>query len=251
VIELSRLSKTYADGTRALAPLDLELDTGVTGLLGPNGAGKSTLLEMLVLGLEPSGGRRIYFGLDDRPAHQRRIRPWIGYLPQELEPVAQLTGWEVLRLCAALRGVRVPRRELERRIARLLETVELADAAHRRTGEYSGGMIRRLGLVQALIHDPRLLVVDEPTAGLDPEERIRFRSVVTEVGDRLPVVLSTHIVEDIEATCPRICILERGELLYDGAPGALLRRGESQSLEQAYADFLEHGTPDHQTAPVA
>jgi len=226
VIELSRLAKTYSDGTCGLAPLDLELDAGVTGLLGPNGAGKSTLLEMLVLALEPSGGRRVYFGLDDRPAHQRRIRPWIGYLPQELVPVAALTGWESLRLCVALRGVhglRLPRRERERRIAGLLEAVELADAAHTRTGEYSGGMIRRLGLAQALVHGPRLLVVDEPTAGLDPEERIRFRNTVTEVGDRIPVLLSTHIVEDIEATCPRICVLERGELRFDGAPGELLR----------------------------
>jgi ABC-type multidrug transport system ATPase subunit len=246
VIALRQLTKTYSDGTRALAPLDLELGAGVTGLLGPNGAGKSTLLEMLVLALEPSGGRRVYFGLDDRPAHQRRIRPWIGYLPQELVPVAELTGLECLRLCADLRGVRLPRRQLEARIAALLETVDLAHAAHRRTGEYSGGMVRRLGLAQALVHGPRLLVVDEPTAGLDPEERIRFRNIVTDLGDRIPVLLSTHIVEDIEATCPRICVLERSELLFDGAPGELVRRAAAEvdggatvpTLEEAYAVFL-------------
>jgi ABC-type multidrug transport system ATPase subunit len=213
VVALSELSKTYFDGTRALKGLDLELGPGVTGFLGPNGAGKSTLLEMVVLALEPSGGRRLYFGLDDRAAHQRRIRPWIGYLPQEFVSVADLSGFEYLRLCAELRMVGLSRSRLEMRLRALLETVELTNAAHRRTGEYSGGMLRRLGLAQALIHGPHLLVVDEPTAGLDPEERLRFRQIVTDIGERLPVLLSTHIVEDLEATCPRICVLERGELL--------------------------------------
>ncbi len=221
MIELEGLAKTYRDGTQALHPLDLSLEPGVLGLLGPNGAGKTTLLSILVLALDPSAGRRRYFGLDDQSRHRPEIRSWIGYLPQEYQAITQATGLEYLMLCGEIRGVPLRRRDLRRRAEALLELVDLSDAAHRPTGGYSGGMARRLGLAQSLLHRPRVLVVDEPTAGLDPEERIRFRNIVTDVGDQLPVVLSTHIVEDIEATCPRLAILSHGHLVYDGPPGAL------------------------------
>ena len=228
MIEVSHLSKIYPDGTRALRGVDLVFGEGMFGLLGPNGAGKTTLLSILVLAQEPSSGRRRYFGVEDRVAARARIRTMIGYLPQDFAPIDGLSGFEYLLYCAQLRCVPLRRRDLERRIWALLEAVELRHAAHRRASSYSGGMIRRLGLVQALIHGPKFLVVDEPTAGLDPEERIRFRNLITDLGEEIPVLLSTHIVEDIEATCPRIGIIARGRLLFDGAPGELMRLAEGR-----------------------
>lgn len=222
MIELRDLKKTYADGTVALDGVDLSFTDGMLGLLGPNGAGKTTLLSILVMAQEPSAGSRRYFGLDDRPRHRARIRPMMGYLPQDFRSVEGLTGREYLRLCADLRGMALKRRDLDRRIMALLDAVELAHAVDRRADHYSGGMVRRLGLAQALIHGPRFLVVDEPTAGLDPEERLRFRNLITDLAEEIPVLLSTHIVEDIEATCPRLAIIARGRLLYDGPPSELM-----------------------------
>jgi len=227
VIELQDIRKTYPDGTEALKGLDLAFGDGMLGLLGPNGAGKTTLLSILVLALEPSGGSRRYFGIDDVARNRGRIRRRIGYLPQEFEPIETLSGFDYLRLCGDLRQVPLSGRRLQRRIWALLDAVELRHAARRRADTYSGGMKRRLGLAQALLHAPRLLVVDEPTAGLDPEERIRFRNLVSDLADEIPVLLSTHIVEDIEATCPRLAVIDRGELLFDGGPGELMRRFES------------------------
>lgn len=223
-LHFEAIRKVYSDGTEALAGVDLEIRRGMVGLLGPNGAGKTTLLSILTLALQPTSGRRDYFGLGDSPKSWPEIRRRIGYLPQEYEPVRGLSGAEYLHMCASLRGVPLDRRALRRRVADLLDAVELTAAARRHADTYSGGMARRLGLAQALIHGPSLLVVDEPTAGLDPEERIRFRNLVTELADRIPVLLSTHIVEDIEATCPRLAILGHGRKLYDGPPTDLMRR---------------------------
>jgi ABC-type multidrug transport system ATPase subunit len=224
MIQLRGITKTYADGTAALNGVDLELGGGMFGLLGPNGAGKTTLLSILVLALEPSGGERIYDGLDARHArHRRRVRGWIGYLPQDFSPVGELTGREYLEHCARVRGLGGGP-VLRRRLDQLLEAVDLLTVAGRPCGGYSGGMRRRLGIAQALVHNPRLLVVDEPTAGLDPEERIRFRNLITEVAEHTAVLLSTHIVEDIEATCPRIGVIAHGEVRFLGEPGELLRR---------------------------
>lgn len=228
MIEIEDITKVYGDGTRALEQLSITIDVGMLGLLGPNGAGKTTLLSILVLRQEPSTGRRRYFGLEDRPVNRPEIRRAIGYLPQELAPIADLTGREYLSLCAALRQVPLGGRPLARRVEALLQAVELGAVADRRTATYSGGMKRRLGLAQALVHAPKLLVVDEPTAGLDPEERIRFRNLLTELADEIPVVLSTHIVEDIEATCPRLAILDHGLLRFDGPPAEVLRRAEGR-----------------------
>ena len=222
LIEVRNLSKTYPDGTVALAGVDLAFGDGMLGLLGPNGAGKTTLLSILALAQEPSAGDRVYFGVRDRSRQRPRIRRMIGYLPQDFTPVAALSGFEYLRMCAELRRVPLRRRDLKRRIWALLDAVELTHAARRRADAYSGGMIRRLGLAQALIHFPRFLIVDEPTAGLDPEERLRFRNLITDLGDEIPVPLSTHIVEDIEATCPRLVIIGHGRMLFDGEPAELM-----------------------------
>lgn len=236
MIVVRNLVKTYADGTTALKGVDLCLRRGMFGLLGPNGAGKTTLLSILTLSQEPSQGQRSYFGLDDRASHRAEIRAMVGYLPQEFEPIGDLTGRETLLYCAALRQVPLARRPMRKRVETLLEAVELGPAGDRRSGGYSGGMKRRLGLAMALVHSPRFLVVDEPTAGLDPEERIRFRNLITSLADEIPVLLSTHIVEDIEATCARIGILAAGRLLFDGAPGEILREVEGNLWQTPLSD---------------
>jgi ABC-2 type transport system ATP-binding protein len=232
MIELAGIAKVYADGHEALRGVSLRLDGGMFGLLGPNGAGKTTFLSILVLALEPTAGRRLYDGRDADGAAGRReraeIRRSIGYLPQDYHPIGHLSGREYLLHCARLRQVSLSRAALRARVEELLVAVGLERAAGRRAGEYSGGMRRRLGIAQALVHSPRLLVVDEPTAGLDPEERIRFRELVTGVAARTTVLLSTHIVEDVEATCPRLGVIGAGRLLFDGPPGELLRRAAGQ-----------------------
>ncbi|MCG8458867.1 MAG: ATP-binding cassette domain-containing protein [Holophagales bacterium] len=228
MLELIGIRKTYSDATVALDGVDLVVEKGMVGLLGPNGAGKTTLLSILALALEPTSGERSYFGLRPTASLRGRIRRMVGYLPQELSPLEGLTGYEYLELCAAWRGLSLRGRGLRRRIEALLEAVELQGAARRRADRYSGGMVRRLGLAQAILHGPRILVVDEPTAGLDPEERIRFRNLITDLAEEIPVLLSTHIVEDIEATCPRLVILAHGRALCDGSPGDLMRRMSGQ-----------------------
>jgi ABC-type multidrug transport system ATPase subunit len=241
LIELRGIAKTYADGHEALRRIDLALGEGMFGLLGPNGAGKTTLLSILVLALEPTRGERIYSGLDASDRRSRKaIRRMLGFLPQDFQPIGHLTGVEYLIHCARLRQVALSRRELEGRARRLLDAVDLIDAANRPSGQYSGGMRRRLGIAQAMIHAPRLLVIDEPTAGLDPEERIRFRNLIAEVAESVAVVLSTHICEDIEATCDRIGIIAGGTLAFDGRPGDLIRAtgDAAATLEEAYAAEL-------------
>ncbi len=232
MIEVSGLEKRYADGHLALRGVDLAVGDGMLGLLGPNGAGKTTLLSILVLAREPSAGRLVYDGLDaEIPGNRPAIRGRIGFLPQDFSAIGHLSGFEYLVHCARLRQVPLDSAAIERRARELLDAVDLSHAGGRRTAEYSGGMRRRLGIAQALIHRPRLLVVDEPTAGLDPEERIRFRNLVTDVADETAVLLSTHIVEDIEATCPRIAVIASGTILFDGSPAELLRRADGRLWE--------------------
>ena len=224
MISIRGLRKTYGDGKEALRQVDLEIGEGMTGLLGPNGAGKTTFLSMLVLALEPTAGTRIYFGLDAAvPRNRPQIRRLIGYLPQDFHPIGKLTGLEYLIHCAHLRGLDLSTKQIRSRAEMLLEAVDLQDASGRYSGTYSGGMKRRLGIAQALIHVPKLVVVDEPTAGLDPEERIRFRNLISDIAETTAVLLSTHIVEDIEATCERVCVIAAGRLLFDGTPSSLLQ----------------------------
>ena len=246
MLKLENIKKTYSDGTAALQGVDLSFGRGMLGLLGPNGAGKTTLLSILTLAQEPSSGRRIYFDLDDRPRHRASIRRMIGYLPQEFSLVERLSGFEYLELCAHWRRLPLSYRNLKRRIHTLLDAVELGAAAQREAARYSGGMMRRLGLAAAILHSPKFLVVDEPTAGLDPEERIRFRNLITDLADEIPVLLSTHIVEDIEATCPRLAILAKGGLLFDGTPGELMQRAEGK----LWVLDEERGERDEELLPV-
>jgi ABC-type multidrug transport system ATPase subunit len=245
LIELHGIRKTYSDGHQALRGIDLSLGEGMFGLLGPNGAGKTTLLSILVLALEPTSGTMHFQGVDaSRGRARSAIRRQIGYLPQDFQPLRHLTGAEYLVHCARLRGVALTKQRVAGRARMLLDAVDLTDAADRPSGDYSGGMRRRLGIAQAMIHAPRMLVIDEPTAGLDPEERIRFRNLIAEVAEEVAVLLSTHIAEDIEATCNRIAVLTNGMLVFDGSVGELMARAaDVTSLEDAYAAELgRHGS---------
>ena len=239
------LCKVYGDGTEALRGLDLEFGSGILGLLGPNGAGKTTFLSILVQELASTAGTVRFGDLDAaRGAERAAIRRLIGYLPQGYQPVPSLSGREYLHHCAGLRSVELRGRALRERVDELIAGVGLEHAADRRCDTYSGGMKRRLGVAQALVHDPAVLVLDEPTAGLDPEERVRFRNLLSGVARAAVVVLSTHIVEDVEAACPRVAVIAGGRLLFDGPPGAMARTAAgSERLEDAYAALLlDHGS---------
>ena len=215
-LELDDLGKQYGD-TWALRGVDLSLEPGVVGLLGPNGAGKSTLMQIVTTFTKPTEGTVRWNGTDvvDNP---QPMRESVGYLPQTFGVYPSLTAREFLRYLAAVRGLSNP----GDRIDELLAVVNLEDAADNRLGGFSGGMRRRVGIAQALLTDPELLIVDEPTVGLDPTERARFRSLLSALAADRIVVLSTHIVPDVEATASDIALLDDGELVAHTTPGELL-----------------------------
>jgi len=215
-LELDGLGKRYGD-TWALRGVDLALEPGVVGLLGPNGAGKSTLMQVVTTFTQPTEGTVRWNGTDV-VAEPQVMRESVGYLPQEFGVYPRLTAREFLRYLAAVRGLSDP----GDRIDELLAIVNLEDAAGDRLGGFSGGMRRRVGIAQALLTDPDLLIVDEPTVGLDPTERARFRSLLGALATDRIVVLSTHIVPDVEATASDIALLDDGELLVHTTPSDLL-----------------------------
>jgi ABC-type multidrug transport system ATPase subunit len=225
-ITITDLTKTYSGGTRALDNLTLTVPTGMFGLLGANGAGKTTLMRILAGLLRPSGGRVLVDDHDlSTAAGRTAVKRLLGYLPQDLGVYPDLTAAEFLDYIALLKGIdsRAARR---RRVAELLEVVALGDAAKRKLKGFSGGMRRRVGIAQALLNDPRLLIVDEPTAGLDPEERIRFRTLLARLAGDRTVLLSTHIVEDIAQTCRELAVLDKGKPLFRGTVAELTARAE-------------------------
>ena len=215
------LSKMYRGGVQALRGVNLALRPGVLGLLGPNGAGKSTLMRILATITQPSAGRVVWDDADIAKDPDA-LRTVLGYLPQDFGVYPNLSAIEFLDYLAAVKGI--PADAARRRISELLALVNLADAAKRPLGGYSGGMRQRVGIAQALLNDPKLLIVDEPTAGLDPEERVRFRNLLSELSGERIVILSTHIVSDVEAVATEIAILAQGQLLAHGAPEELLER---------------------------
>lgn len=227
MIKISQLSKQYRS-VRALDRIDLTIERGIFGLLGPNGAGKTTLMRILVTFLAPTSGKASVFG-HDVIKERVGIRKILGYLPQEFGSYPDFSGRGYLEYMAALKGMRRPRK----RIDQVLDQVRLADAARRRTKTYSGGMLRRLGIAQALLNEPQLLVTDEPTGGLDPEERSRFRNLLITMGDERLVILSTHLVDDVGMACNRLAVLSRGKILYQGTVEGLidLYRGEVYRIE--------------------
>ena len=216
---VENLNKNYRGGVQALRNVQLSLKPGVLGLLGPNGPGKSTLMRILATITQPSSGR-VLWNDNDIARNPDALRGVLGYLPQDFGVYPHLSAIEFLDYLAAVKGI--PPAAARQRITELLALVNLADAAKRPLGGYSGGMRQRVGIAQALLNDPQLLIVDEPTAGLDPEERVRFRNLLSELSGERIVILSTHIVSDVEAVATDIAILAQGQLLAQGAPETLL-----------------------------
>jgi ABC-type multidrug transport system ATPase subunit len=224
-IRIQDLSKTYPGGVHALQDVNLEISTGMFGLLGPNGAGKTTLMKILATLETPSAGE-VYINGSNLHTHRQRIRSSLGYLPQFFGVYPQLTGAEFLAYVGKLNGV--VSRDLQKRVHETLANVGLLEARDRKVKTYSGGMMRRLGIAQALIGDPRFLIVDEPTTGLDPEERIRFRNLLTEISRDKIIILSTHIVGDISSTCEDLAVLSHGELVFRGRPETLITQAKNK-----------------------
>lgn len=227
-LTIDHVSKRYGANTLALQDFSLELSSGVLGLLGPNGAGKTTLMSILATITRPTSGNIKWNGTD-LAADPNAIRSVLGYLPQDFGVYPNLNAVEFLEYLAAVKGLDAA--EARRRIDELLVLVNLTEVRKRPLGGYSGGMRQRIGIAQALLNDPKLLIVDEPTAGLDPEERVRFRNLLSDLsGDRI-VILSTHIVSDVEATATDIALIAQGRLVAHAAPEDLLRTVEGKVWE--------------------
>lgn len=227
-IEIRDLSKNFGK-KQALNHVNLEIGPGMFGLLGPNGAGKTTLMKVLTTLTRKSGGEVKLCGI---PVEQcRKIREIIGYLPQDFSMYGNMGAYEGLDYLAVLSGM--SKKERAKKVPEMLEKVNLGDQHKTKIRAMSGGMKRRLGIAQAIIHDPKIIVVDEPTAGLDPEERVRFRNLLCEIARDRIVILSTHIVGDIEATCENIAVLNCGEILFRGTVSGLLEavKGKVYTME--------------------
>jgi ABC-2 type transport system ATP-binding protein len=220
-ISINHLNKIYRNGTQALKEVNLEIENGMFGLLGPNGAGKSTLMRILVTLMKPSSGT-IRVNDWDLQKNRRQIRSVLGYLPQDFRFFSKLKTWEFLDYSAGLAGLK--RGQLRnRQVDEMLDQVGLFEARDRMANKLSGGMKRRLGIAQALIGNPRIIVVDEPTTGLDPEERIKFRNLLSDMSQKdIIIVLSTHIVADISSTCKSMALLNEGKVVFNGPPEGLI-----------------------------
>ncbi len=229
VIVIEGVRKVYKGGTTALDGVDLKIGTGLFGLLGPNGAGKSTLMRIICTLLEPTAGRVTVAG-HDVVEERLAVRRLFGYLPQEFGAWRLQRVEEVLETLALLSGLR-DRAHRHRRIQEVLESVGLAEVADRKVKKLSGGMVRRLGVAQALIHEPGILVVDEPTVGLDPEERLRFRQLMADLGQERTIVLSTHIVADLGSGCHDLALLDAGKVVFRGSPATLLEQAVGEVFE--------------------
>ena len=205
----------------------LEIGPGMYGLLGPNGAGKSSLMKILVTLMKPSTGSIIVNGMDINK-HRAEVRAMLGYLPQDFRFFAKLKTWEFLEYSASLAGI-TNSSERKAAVEEWLENVGLYDVRNRMASKLSGGMKRRLGIAQALIGDPKIIIIDEPTTGLDPEERIRFRNILSDISQKeVIIILSTHIVGDISSTCRDMALLNRGEVVYTGPPEELVNMSKGK-----------------------
>lgn len=225
---IDRVSKRYSGGNWALKGFTLEMKPGVLGLLGPNGAGKTTLMSILATITRATEGRVTWNGTDVA-SHPDELRAVLGFLPQDFGVYPNLNAVEFLEYLAAVKGLHAA--TSRRRIDDLLNLVNLTDVRKRPLGGYSGGMKQRVGIAQALLNDPQLLIVDEPTAGLDPEERVRFRNLLSDLSGERVVILSTHIVSDVEATATDIALIAQGTLVAHASPEELLRRVEGKVWE--------------------
>lgn len=246
MIKINSLSKTYGAGAKtvqALNGLDLVIGQGMFGLLGPNGAGKTTLMRILAGIVNATSGSVNVGGFDvNTEAGKMDVKKMLGYLPQELGMYPELTAAQFVDYMAILKGLENPAERRER-VENVLNMVGLSDNANRKIKGFSGGMKRRVGIAQALVNDPRLLIVDEPTAGLDPEERIRFRNLLVNLASDRTVLLSTHIVEDIGQTCRDLAVIARGQVIFRGSPAELTQAaaGHVWSLTSSAMEKPDHG----------
>ena len=251
MLSIKNLTKTYAGGIRALRGVSLEIPTGMFGLVGPNGAGKSTLMKILATLLEPDEGTAQLNGLNlvEQKDETRKI---LGYLPQEFGVYPKMPAQDLLEHLAVMKGIS-SRKERKEAVEALLHQTNLWDSRKKPLGSYSGGMKQRFGIAQALLANPKLIIVDEPTAGLDPAERNRFLNLLSGIGQNVVVILSTHIVEDVRELCSRMAIISEGQLLLEGVPNqtiASLRgkiwkkvvatEAEREAIEKAFRVISTH-----------
>lgn len=229
MIQITGLTKTYGSGNKtvhALNSVDLQINSGMFGLLGPNGAGKTTLMRILAGIVNLSSGSIHVDGHDlTTEAGKHVVKSMLGYLPQELGMYTELSAEQFVDYMAILKGLDDTKKR-NKRVTEVLEMVGLRDVAKRKIKSFSGGMKRRVGIAQALVNDPKILIVDEPTAGLDPEERIRFRNLLVNLAADRIVLLSTHIVEDIGQTCRDLAVLSKGRILFRGSPADMLKAAD-------------------------
>jgi len=241
-VELSELTRKFGR-TRAVAGVNLEAGPGVFGLLGPNGAGKTSLLRMMATVLPPTSGTMRLLGRDPGAYGPRReIRRRLGYLPQALGYYPGFTVAEFVEYFALLKDM--PPRQVPRAVAAAIEHVGLGDRARAKLRTLSGGMLRRAGIAQAIVNEPELLLLDEPTAGLDPEQRVAFRALLRDFGQQATVIVSTHLVEDVGAACADVALMDAGRIVFHGTPPELIARGEGTGaagdapLERGYSATL-------------
>lgn len=251
MITINSLTKTYGVGGKAVHALngiDLEIGSGMFGLLGPNGAGKTTLMRLLAGIANPSGGSAIIDGHDiSTEAGKQAIKSMLGYLPQELGMYPELSAYQFVDYMAILKGLDDPQKR-RYQVEKVLEMVGLRQESGRKIKSFSGGMKRRVGIAQALVNDPKLLIVDEPTSGLDPEERIRFRNLLVRLAADRTVILSTHIVEDIGQTCRDLAVLSHGQVLFRGSPTSLTQSATDHVWTLTSSDLEK---PNHNLTVVS
>ena len=242
MLKIKNLSKTYGNGVRALDDVSLDIPKGMYGLLGPNGAGKSTLMRTIATLQNADKGSIDFDGIDvlKEPA---KLRAQLGYLPQDFGVYPRMSARAMLDHLAILKGIS-NNKDRKRIVEGLLEQTNLAKVAKKSVASYSGGMRQRFGIAQALIGDPQLIIVDEPTAGLDPEERNRFHNLLSEIGENVVVILSTHIVEDVADLCPQMAILNQGRIVAEGAPADLIAALDGKVWKKRIS---KAALPEHRT----
>jgi len=242
-IEIKGLNKVYPNGNHALKDVSMTIENGMFGLLGPNGAGKSSLMRILVTLAKPTSGQILVNGLDLQK-NRKEIRSMLGYLPQDFRFFAKLRTYEFLDYIARLAGMNKSSIRNDA-VEKMLEEVGLYEARNRFANNLSGGMKRRLGIAQALIGDPQIIIVDEPTTGLDPEERIRFRNLLTRISERdVVIILSTHIVGDISSTCTDMALMNKGLLAFKGSPELLIDQARNNVWRIDATDTEYHEIQD-------
>ncbi|WP_323760380.1 ABC transporter ATP-binding protein [Maricaulis sp.] len=239
MLTIKNLTKTYGNGVRAMDGVTLDIPKGMFGLLGPNGAGKSTLMRTLATLQAPDSGEAI-FGEINIVKDPKALRATLGYLPQDFGVYPRMSARAMLDHLAVLKGL-TNAKERKQVVEALLEQTNLTQHAKKSVASYSGGMRQRFGIAQALLGDPQLIIVDEPTAGLDPEERNRFHNLLSEIGENVVVILSTHIVEDVSDLCPKMAIMNQGKIVAQGVPANLVKAldGKVWSKTAAKTDLAE------------